>query len=765
MMGFLCSVHEKLNILIRWFCPTLFLYPKAQHFRMVSKNSLFDIFVALNSAWFCRGDEDRRKLWLGKPLLEKMAANRQLIHPDNYDEDESPITLALFHHPHEWLNETEYNTYGNRQNSLEYLAERSHVILNGHVHSRPAKPGRWINRAWTVKGGASYAEHSYQNHFSILRIDAATRTFERLTYEFDPGKNRWRKDGDEYNPPAYELKQPTAPPAAPHLIIPGKYKEWVSAQCEDMDIAKLAGRSTVIRVRLPEIYIPLFVNFRDRMDIEDLIPQEQTLVIEGRAGSGKTTLAKHFTHMMIQPEGWKGLEGYIPVLVFLKDLKGFDTTGLPGNSDTGEKILEHWSKATDSFLDVETIRGFCEAGKAVFFLDGLDEIDESLRELVVRSFTSIRIKYSKCKIILSGRPHGVDDAVKKWFGDRHVEILPLLMAQVEDFIRRWFEFVYEGERTGAKKMAPDMIGEIKIIQKILEEDEGKPFPRRRLAARSFIDIHRDNRDHAVIETVVNRLWRSIDSRAEQPVRAEAGDLLGGLGDERDLEVFVQAPDGTYKTSIGKVNIKSFEMAKYPVTNRWFRKFIQDDGYKRPELWSKQGRKWLESEKIEHPEYWYDYKWNCGNLPVVGVSWYETDAFCRWLTKTNGDGYTYRLLTEQEWEAAAAGKKGRDYPWGKDFDESKCNTYESEIGKISAVGIFKEGDTLDGLSDLSGNVWEWTRGNWDLKMLQHDFEIPQRIALRGGSWLTDRYVARCVDRLFVLHPNYRGDIVGFRCART
>ena len=913
-------------------------------------------FVVINSAWFCRGDNDRNKLWLGKPLLEKMAANKQLMNPDNIDEDESPITLALFHHPHEWLNEHDYNTYGSRQNTLEYLAKRSHVVLNGHVHARPAEPSRWSNQAWVVKGGASYAEYSYQNHFSILRICTASRRFERLTYEFDPGQNKWRKCGDEKKPPEYDLKKTIVSSSAPHLIIPGKYKQWISAQCKDMDISKLAGRSSVIRVSLPEIYIPLFTNPINRIDkkeekqepvdIENLITQGRTLVIEGRAGSGKTTLVKHFAHMMIQSTEWKGLAGYLPVLVFLKDLKGFNSTGLKGNSDTAEQMLEYWSKASGSFLDLETIRAFCSTGKVIFFLDGLDEIDESLRELAISAFHNIKIKHENCKVVLSGRPHGVDESVKKWFGDRHIEILPILMSQVEAFIHKWFQFVYENEQHGEVKTAQDLIGEIKahpsidelidsplmltaicllynddkelpgqraelydrfvsnllykrfhgeaqkvrnflmdlakqthgkreknisrveaiailgdeykkakeetdkayktrlnakfdaiepacgllkfekggygfihltfqefltanalvaeetgsyfdtiqrywdddwyrevvqlyigylsiqsqamaneIIRKVIAENENKPFTRLLLAARSFVDIQRDSRDDSVVRSTIKSLWKIIESDSKPLVRAVAGKLLGRLGDDRDLEVFIQIPDGTYTTSAGQVKLKSFEMAKYPVTNRWFKQFIQEAGYRKPELWSKEGRKWLESEKAEHPHYWYDYRWNCSNHPVVGVCWYEADAFCQWLTKKNGDGYVYHLPTEQQWEATAAGKNRRDYPWGTGFDKNKCNTVESKIGKTSAVGIFKDGDTVDGISDMSGNVFEWTRSNHDSKANQTDSKpFDELIMLRGGSWGDDQDDARCGNRDGI-HPDARLGDIGFRCSRT
>ena len=204
------------------------------------------------------------------------------------------------------------------------------------------------------------------------------------------------------------------------------------------------------------------------VDIEDLITQGRILVIEGLAGSGKTTLVRHFTYMMIESGEWKGLDGYLPVLVFLNELEGFDTTGLPGNSGTAEKALTYWSENTDSFLDIDTIRGFCEVGKAIFFLDGLDEVEESLRGLLVEAFRRLKIKYERCSIILAGRPHGVDDTVKKWFGERCVEILPLEMAQVEAFIHKWFRLGFESGRLEVKKTALDLIGEVKAHPSIDE---------------------------------------------------------------------------------------------------------------------------------------------------------------------------------------------------------------------------------------------------------------------------------------------------------
>lgn len=230
------------------------------------------------------------------------------------------------------------------------------------------------------------------------------------------------------------------------------------------------------------------------------------------------------------------------------------------------------------------------------------------------------------------------------------------------------------------------------------------------------------------------------------------------------------------------------MAKYPVTNQWFDKFVEDDGYKRPEYWSEQGKRWLDYTKAEHPRFWRERRSDCPNSPVVGVCWYEADAFCRWLTVERDDGHMYGFPDANQWEAAAAGFEKRKYPWGNDWDAGKCNTGESKIEKTSPVGIFTQGDTPDGISELAGNVWEWTRTDYHSEQELTDFRFDEAMQelfddknweelssmlrekdrqlpmLRGGSWIDDREVARCAYR-DLDDPVSRFHYVGFRCVRT
>jgi formylglycine-generating enzyme required for sulfatase activity len=103
--------------------------------------------------------------------------------------------------------------------------------------------------------------------------------------------------------------------------------------------------------------------------------------------------------------------------------------------------------------------------------------------------------------------------------------------------------------------------------------------------------------------------------------------------------------------------------------------------------------------VTEPWLFHEHRVDAPNQPVVGVSWYEAEAFCRW---AGG-----RLPTEREWEAAARGTKAREYPWDGSWEDGICNTREAGLGATSPVGLFPRSRQADfGLDDLAGNVWEW-----------------------------------------------------------
>ena len=174
----------------------------------------------------------------------------------------------------------------------------------------------------------------------------------------------------------------------------------------------------------------------------------------------------------------------------------------------------------------------------------------------------------------------------------------------------------------------------------------------------------------------------------------------------------------------------FQLTKYPVTNGQFRRFWEAGGYRDASFWDPEGWRWREKENVVEPAYWRDVKWNGPTQPVVGVSWWEADAFCRWAG--------CRLPTEREWEAAARGPQGWAYPWGDDWRERSCNSGETDLGVTTPVGIFPQSAAICGAHDLAGNVWEWCSDTFEPS--KSDNPEAGRV-LRGGSWLNGPRVCR------------------------
>jgi len=210
--------------------------------------------------------------------------------------------------------------------------------------------------------------------------------------------------------------------------------------------------------------------------------------------------------------------------------------------------------------------------------------------------------------------------------------------------------------------------------------------------------------------------------------------------------------------------KDFSIAKYPVTNAQFAKFIEADGYNQENWWTKDGWAQRKKDKWAQPRYWSDKQWNGAEQPVVGVSWYEAIAFCLWLSETTDEKIT--LPTEDQWQYAAQGDDGRAYPWGNNWDSKLCNNNVDKkgIGKTTPVRQYEgKGNSPFGVVDMAGNVWEWCLTDYDNKTNDINSTANTRV-LRGGSWLNDSSEAfRCVNRNRY-GPFNRHDLIGFRVSR-
>lgn len=254
---------------------------------------------------------------------------------------------------------------------------------------------------------------------------------------------------------------------------------------------------------------------------------------------------------------------------------------------------------------------------------------------------------------------------------------------------------------------------------------------------------------------------------------EAADLLGQAGDPRLDENWVAIPACTFKmgaqrqrasaanydpeagddeSPVHEVSLSAFRLGRYPVTVQEYAKFMQRDGYRIAKYW-------LEGfGKFSEPQDWEDQKRH-PNRPVVGVSWYEAAAYCAW---AGG-----RLPTEAEWERAARGPLNARYPWGNQppLDKSRANC-DGRVGHPTPVGLYPAGNSVEGLCDMLGNVWEWC-SDWYGKYREQKQNDPtgpasgESTVMRGGSWFNFQGEARVSIRYWDLRRD-RNINIGFRC---
>jgi iron(II)-dependent oxidoreductase len=235
-----------------------------------------------------------------------------------------------------------------------------------------------------------------------------------------------------------------------------------------------------------------------------------------------------------------------------------------------------------------------------------------------------------------------------------------------------------------------------------------------------------------------------------------------------------------------VTIRPFDIARAPVTQEQFAAFVDDDGYRRQGFWNAEGWRWREANDASHPVYWRSSSsggWERRDFdqwvslephrPVLHVSWYEAEAYCRWAGR--------RLPTEAEWEAAAVAQPAlerRDvslgktrFPWGDDGPSPTRANLDSLALGCRDVGALPLGDSAFGCRQMIGNVWEWTQSDFlpypgFVLDPYKEYSAPwfgTHKVLRGGCWATRSRLIRPTWRNFY-RPDRRDVFAGFRTCR-
>jgi formylglycine-generating enzyme required for sulfatase activity len=307
------------------------------------------------------------------------------------------------------------------------------------------------------------------------------------------------------------------------------------------------------------------------------------------------------------------------------------------------------------------------------------------------------------------------------------------------------------------------------------------------------DADRPDGGEKYLTQLKRRLLALFETSLSPLERVEAGRILAKLGDPRkeviDLNAmtFCFVPAGKFTMGEGDeqrtIDLPDYWIGKYLITNAQFNKFVEAGGYKQEALWTeaiKEGYwengafkgKYSNSELRDRARDLGE-PYSLQNHPVVEITWYEALAFVHWLdllfkqraadmlrkARTgeeqafwqglSTDHLHISLPTEPEWEKAARGVDGRQFPWGNDANPNFANFRETGIGTTSAVGCFPGGRSVYGIEDLSGNVWEWVKGDNNL---------------RGGSFGFAAWDARCASRFRFL-PHFSHPSFGLRLVVT
>lgn len=336
-----------------------------------------------------------------------------------------------------------------------------------------------------------------------------------------------------------------------------------------------------------------------------------------------------------------------------------------------------------------------------------------------------------------------------------------LWQQGQDACREWVDNHYNEDYLWTGDQLERLKHIVTILPITLSEDERRFLGL--LTVDEVIDLIREP-----LTSHKRRLWAGEKLNALTDQRSGVGVGAHGFPDILWMPINggkTVLHDNTGAAITDKLTLLPFFMSKYLLTNRQFQAFIDaPDGYTNAAWWHDMDDRFI---KARPKVCAYPLETN----PRESITWFECVAFTRWLNATLPNSarpdilidtdlnWEIRLPTEWEWHwAATGGREAYHYPWGTDWKIKHANTKEAQLGRVTAVGMYPQGDSPAGISDLSGNLYEWCLNGFEEPLYCGTTRHVLR-GLRGGAFSNDRHECSLNHR-YERNPDPQRDSIAF-----
>jgi hypothetical protein len=372
----------------------------------------------------------------------------KLMDPDDYDKEQ--VTVAVLHHPMDWLANSDKVPYEGRAAAYEYLASRAHVILSGHTHGGIVRATRSFDRARLLVGGSTYDNHAYRNNFSVVKIDLKSREIVRRPWELDPRGPLW----EEKETQVYTL---CCERTTRNRADESKYIAWLQEKTRSIELNRLGVAPQ--KVPPPAIDV-MFIRLTtaagvkeaaaigrpEPVALEEAMRTQRRLVIEGKPGCGKTTFARWIAWMLCRPGGppaelaW--LAGF-PIWVRISELDEHIVNTLksrqagdPATAKDPRWIAHYLASHREWGLDENFFAERLAAEDTALLLDGLDEAANHERRVDIVDMIREAAAQFACRIVVTTRP-GVHEGRATLAGFGLAAIDDLDDAGIDAFLQQW----------------------------------------------------------------------------------------------------------------------------------------------------------------------------------------------------------------------------------------------------------------------------------------------------------------------------------------